>query len=216
MKKIGFIASLFLLLCVTSIPIIANASTGEDITKSFKDTEKVTKLVNELNDWSGYQYIYLLKSKQKETIKLTDKNMLNMVALNYYEPDLGDFMTATENGIYTRTNLLFGKKPGLDSLNTYADEQAGESMKSNEFICKLTNGGLMTVYGDWGSYYPKMKLLKITKVRDKIYNVRVKTYFIDDETKKKNEYGITTFTIKKSTKSDYGYVITGIKLEKKR
>lgn len=215
-KKLLLIISLFLLviIAVSNNTTTAQASTEKDVTKSFKDTKKVTKLVNELNNWSGYQYIYLLKSKEKKTITLTDINILNIAALNYYEPNLGDYISATEKGILTRTQLLFGKEPSLDLLNTYEDEKASESMKKNEFICKLTNGGLKTLYGDWGMYYPKMKLLKITKADAKTYTIRVKTYFVNDETKKKDKYGYTTITINKSTKSDYGYIISGIKLQK--
>lgn len=215
-KKLVIIFALFILLCLSSTPITTQASSTEkDVTKSFKDTKKVTKLLNELNTWTGYEYIYLLKSKEKKTVKLTDNNMLNIVALNYYEPNLGDYISATEKGILSRTNLLFSKSPSFDSLNTYEDDKASEFMnENNEYICKLSGGGLATVFGDWGMYYPKMKLLTITKVNDKIYQASVKTYFIDDETKKKDAFGITTFTIKKSTKSVYGYTITGVKLQK--
>lgn len=216
-KKLILIVSLLIILCISGLPATTQASAEKDVTKSFKDTKKVTKLLYELNNWSGYQYIYLLKPKEKKTVKLTDNNLLNIVGLNYYEPNLGDYASATEDGILTRTNLLFGKKPSLDSLNTYEDEKASESMNAkSEFICKIKSGDLATIYGDWGMYYPKIKVMKITKVKDKIYNVRVKTYFVDSETQKKDEFGITTFTIKKSTASDYGYIITGIKLQKTR
>jgi hypothetical protein len=214
-KQLIIIFTLIMTLCFVGVPASIQASTGKDVTKSFKDTKKVTKLVDELNDWCGYQYIYLLKSKEKQTVDLTDNTILNIAALNYYEPNLGEYASVTEKGILARTNLLFGKSPSLDSLKTYEDEKANELMnKKKEYICKLTGGGLATVYGDWGMLYPNMKVLSIVKTNDKQYQVKAKTYFTDAETKKKTDYGVTTLTIKESSKSKNGYVITGIKIQK--
>lgn len=217
-KKFLFILSLLMIICITSIPVSAQASTGKDVTKSFKHTKKVIKLVNELNNWSCYQYIYILKSKDKKTVALTDNNILNIAALGYYEPNLGEYISATQKGILSRTYLLFGKKPSFDSLNTYKDKEANELLNKNngQYICKLENGGLATLYGDWGISYPKMKLLSIIKVKHKIHQVNVKNYLYDAETKKAKNYGITTFTIKKSKKEHYGYIITAIQLHKTR
>lgn len=213
-KKIIFILSLLIVFCISSIPVSTQASTGKDVTKTFKDTKKVLKLVNEINDWSGYQYFYLLKSKEKKTVTLSDNNILNIAALNYYEPNLGDYISVTEKGILARTFLLFGKKPGFDSLNTYKDEEANLTMNKNkEYICKLENGGLATVYGDWGTASPKMKLLSVTNAENNSYQVKVKNYLYDAETKKSKDYGISTITVKKSSKADYGYIITGIELQ---
>ncbi len=216
-KKILFMLSLLMVLCIVGIPVATQAATGRDVTKSFKDTKKVVKLVNEINDWSGYQYFYLLKSKEKKTVTLSDQNVLNIAALNYYEPDLGEYISATDKGILSRTFLLFGKKPGFGSLNTYKEEEATESMNSNkEYICKLKNGGLATIYGDWGTASPKMKLLSITKVGNNSYQVKVKNSLFDAEANKAKDYGISTITIKKSSESKYGYIITGIKLQMTR
>lgn len=216
MKNIRKITVLLLIvLCLFTLPVKVQASTEKDISKSFKNTKKITELVKELNDWSGFQYIYLLKSKEKKNIALTEYNMLNIAALDYYEPDLGDYKSATKEGILRRTDLLFGKKPSLDSLNTYEEDKASVSMdKHHEFICKLKNGGLTTLYGDWGEYYPDMELLGVYSGKDETYKVRVKNYFVECETNKKNDYGITTFTVKKSSNTKYGYIITGIKLQK--
>lgn len=203
---------------ILSIPVLAQASTGKDVTKSFKHTKKVMKLVNELNNWNCYQYINILKSKEKKTVNLSDNNILNIAALGYYEPNLGEYISATQKGILSRTYSIFGKKPSFDSLNTYKDKEANKFLQKNngEYICKLENGGLATLYGDWGISYPKMKLISIIKVKHKIHQVKVKNYLFDAETKKAKDYGITTFTIKKIKKQKYGYIITGINLQKTR
>ncbi|BCN31493.1 hypothetical protein [Anaeromicropila herbilytica] len=215
-KKLVFIVSLLFMLCVTSIPVTTSAAAEKNVTKSFKETKKVTKLVNELNDWTGYQYIYLLKNGEKKTVQLTDKNILNIAGFNYYEPNLGDIATATQKGIIKRTNLLFGKKPNLTTLNTYDSKTAQEQMNKNgEFISVVSGGAITTMVGDWGTYAPSMKVLKITKVNQKTFHVYVETYFREVGTKKKDYYGVTKFTIQKTTnKSSNGYIITGIKLQK--
>ena len=65
--------------------------------------------------------------------------------------------------------------------------------------------------GDWGTYKPGYKNLKIVQKSSKIYEISFTNVMGSYENKKiSRKIGKTTFQLKKTSKSSYGYIITRI------
>lgn len=218
-KRCVTLCLIMVMVCAMVTPAIVTSAATKDVTTTFTDKKKVKKLIGQINDWCYYQYKLNLSSKATKTVKLSARTMFNIACMNQYDTDtiFDERPMLTSAGIWKRTNNLFGKKPKLSVIKAYTGTSTKvyeKILDSGNFVGRTKKGVYFPVVGDWGNLVPRMKISKITKIKKGKYKLKVVTYSEEMEENIIEKVGTSTITIKKSSKSKYGYIITGIQLKK--
>ena len=102
----------------------------------------------------------------------------------------------------------FGKKPNVSKIPSFKSSK-------RKWISKRHSSWQKKPYiyagGDWGTHKPGYKNLKIVQKSSKLYEISFTNVMGSYENKKiSKNIGKTTFQLKKTSKSSYGYIITRI------
>ena len=189
---------LVLMLMLTCVPNLSAAA------KTTNRKANMNKLVNEINDWIGYQYSYNLKKGKAKSYCLDDRQLYNIVGIGMSAP--------TTKKLKARTSLIFGLKPNTSSIKKFSSEDAFNTSEEN--VGRLAKNKFITKIGEWGESGPFQKINKIKNNGMGRYEVTVTTYFSEPEAKAK-KVGVSTYTIQTCDSNKYGYVISSITLNKR-
>ena len=202
-RKKGFIQkiiTLCLVLCMVVSGTVVSAATSKDVTKSMEDRKSVTKLVNNLSDYIGYQLLYTKTEYKNKKITLDSKFMFEIAGMCMSEP--------TEKKIHKITKDVFGKTPDLKELTLFKSEEKFNASK--KMAGRLKDGTILTKLGDWGTAAPTFKVTKILQNSKTKFQVKVDILFIDYEDGTSKFLGTAKMNVKKNADSKYGYVITSL------
>lgn len=86
---------------------------------------------------------------------------------------------------------------------------------SKKLFGKSISKKVTQTMGDWGCYWPVLKVSKIYKYSKTKYQVNVTVYF-DDDMGERTKEGTAVFTLKKSKNAKYDYYVTKVKITSTR
>ena len=200
----GLVVALAFSLMAT--PLCVGAA-SKDVTKE-KKTE-VKKIMNQLTD---SLVTYLAAVPESKPYKFRFNNRTKTVIILYHQfmtdnkfsSDLDQYDEKAANKlIVAKMQNLFGSKAKFDL--------SSKAVGMNK-IFAIRKGKLAFKGGDWGEMGPAGKVTKIMQVNKKTLCV---TYHVGVAGGEDNEFrwmGDYTITLKKNVKSNYGYIVSGIKL----
>ncbi len=212
MKHFKKIVSLILTLALSLslAQVSAFAASGTDVTASMKNDKGIDSISKAVGFYIGYIDEGDIDVKLPGKIELNTKNKYNMVIYNMPFADALDWSTYGVNGCLVNEKIfkktfknLFGQnpKPATD------DTKGVTYVKSGKVYCPVS--------GEFGDIWPQYKVVKVTKYSDTKYKVVMKTGWEDYSEETGPSYnGKVTMTLKKSSKSEYGFILKGLKYEK--
>lgn len=148
------------------------------------------------------------KKGKTVTEKMNDANILSMSAYMGAKDGKGTSWTKAE--IQKIAYNFFGKKPNVSKIPSYKSS-------TKKWISTAPYGKKPYVYagGDWGDRKPGYKNLKIVQRSKTEYEISfTNTIGSHSNSKISQKVGKTTFRLKKTSKSSYGYIITKIQYKK--
>lgn len=193
MKKRILAVLAVVLLSALAVPVNAAGKKKAD-----KELNEVVKMMT--------SYTTALKLGERMTrgrvkMPLDDVRMLSMAAfIRYnYKDDAG--YTLEELG--GETDNLFGKKANLV-----------EGEKEDLFICASDEGMASEPYmycgGDFGDCIPRYHILKVKKLKNNQYQIKVQNRLAIYGEKGSEKIGTTILKLEKTEQSRYGYIIKKI------
>ncbi len=216
MKHFKRIVSLILTiaLSLSLAQVSAFAATGTDVTASMKNDKGIDSISKAVGFYIGYIDEGDIDVKLPGKIELNTKNKYNMVIYNMPFADALDWSSydinnatngfAVKETVFKKTyKNLFGKNP-----KPATDDTKGVTWVSGgKVYCPVS--------GEFGEIWPQYKVVKVTKVNDSKYKVVMKTGWEDYSEETGPSYnGKVTMTFKKSSKSDYGFILKSLKYDK--
>ena len=200
-KWICVIAAMMMLLLVPS----AVQAKSTDVTKKMSSDAKIKRLTRLV---AYYTDAVVSRVKKGQTVKekLDDANILSMSAYMGRSDYKGTQWTKKE--IQKIAYNYFGKKPNVSKIPSFKSSK-------RKWISKRHSSWQKKPYiyagGDWGTHKPGYKNLKIVQKSSKLYEISFTNIMGSYENKKiSKNIGKTTFQLKKTSKSSYGYIITRI------
>lgn len=141
----------------------------------------------------------------KSGVKKIGTDFTNFVTYRlFYEMKKGDSETYTFSKTKDRQTVL-------KYCQACADQTPWKKVSSRLFG-KATPAKKVLI-GEWGLDHPYFTIDKIKKLGGGKYKVTMIQMNQDRETKERTRLGVTTYTIKKNSKSAYGYVVTRLNIK---
>ena len=200
-KWICMIAAMMMLLLVPS----AVQAKSTDVTKKMSSDAKIKRLTRLVAYYTDAEVSRVKKGKTVKE-KMDDANILSMSAYMGRSDRKGTQWTKKE--IQKIAYNYFGKKPNVSKIPSFKSSK-------RKWISKRHSSWQKKPYiyagGDWGTHKPGYKNLKIVQKSSKLYEISFTNVMGSYENKKiSKNIGKTTFQLKKTSKSSYGYIITRI------
>ena len=200
-KWICVIAAMMMLLLVPS----AVQAKSTDVTKKMSSAAKIKRLTRLVAYYTDAEVSRVKKGKTVKE-KMDDANILSMSAYMGRSDHKGTQWTKKE--IQKIAYNYFGKKPNVSKIPSFKSSK-------RKWISKRHSSWQKKPYiyagGDWGTHKPGYKNLKIVQKSSKLYEISFTNVMGSYENKKiSKNIGKTTFQLKKTSKSSYGYIITRI------
>lgn len=203
-RKKNWICLLMTMLLLFLVPFAVQAK-DTDVTKKLSSDARVKKLTRLVAYYTDAEVLGRKKGKVIKE-KMDDANLLSMSAYMGYSDRKGYQWTKKE--IQKIAYNLFGKKPNVSKIPSFKSPK-------RKWISKRHSSWQKKPYiyagGDWGTYKPGYKNLKIIKKSSSVYEIRFTNVMGSYENSRASKnIGETTFRLKKTSKSSYGYIITKI------
>lgn len=182
-------------MCFCCVPVIANAKAP---TSSNKNINRICKAAN--------LYVYLetpSASGKYSTGKLSvkEKNDILAVNISVYHHDKCGKSVIVNHDYCAKVNTGFAKR--------YYKKLFGTTLKlkrnSSGDMYVIKNGKFYVRIGDLGDESPLYKIKSIRSKGNGVYQIRIINQTIN--VNGKQAWGTTQVTVKKSSKSSYGYVL---------
>lgn len=206
MKKHSKSLCLFLMavtLCLSLVPVQAQAAAPK---KTNAGIRKICRTVN--------YYLYIDNqyggSRTTRTIQLTPQRRVSIAAMGTYifynsKVQYKDTIS-TNSHSYVRVNTSFVRK--------YYRNLFGKSLnvkkKLTDRYSRVQNGKVYSIAGDAGLETPMYKIQSIRSLGKGKYRITMKNRVRYDDDNTVSTVGTTWITVKKTSKSSYGYAIQQI------
>lgn len=204
-KKRRWICLLIAVLTLLLVPSAVQAK-STDVTKKMSSDAKIRRLTRLVAYYTDAEVLQRVKKNQTVKEKMDDANVLSMSAYMGYSDRKGYQWTKKE--IQKIAYNYFGKKPNVSKIPAYNSAKRKWISKRHS---KWQKKPYIYAGGDWGCYKPGYGNLKIVQKSSKVYEIRFTNIVGSYENSKiSKKVGETTFQLKKTSKSSYGYIITKI------
>ena len=191
------IIMLFMLSCVGQAKDI-------NVTKKMSSDAKIKRITRLVAYYTDAEVIQRVKKGKTVKEKMDDANILSMSAYMARSDRKGYQWTKKE--IQKIAYKYFGKKPNVSKIPSY--KSAKRRWISKRFS-RWQKKPYVYAGGDWGCYKPGYNNLKIIQKSSNVYEISFTNIMGSYENSKiSKKIGTTTFQLKKTGKSSYGYIIT--------
>lgn len=194
---------LILTMCICLMPVNAQAAAPK------KTDQGIRSICRAVDGWT-YVYQYST-SGRKKTLRLNSKTKKSLTSIDiyFYHKKKVLYDETIDDGSYVRLNTKFFIR---DYKNLFGKKITLNKNEKGKFY-KVRNGKIYSAQGDTGAAGPAYRIQSIRSLGNGKYRIRIKD--LDVYYEGAVVRGNSWITVKKSRKSEFGYVIQKIVVQYK-